>query len=132
MAEVVSFVDPAAALQKYLNVIDTNLTNVLTDPGDAGTVSVTNSGTLVLTTGGSGETRDLPDPTFVGQKIDVCLDVHGGGDVAINFDSDITDNGDNVLTFTAAGQAARLIGVQSGGSLAWRVLRGDNAAPTIS
>lgn len=132
MAEVVSFVDPAAALQKYLNAIDTNLTNVLTDPGDGNAVGVTNSGTLVLTTGGSGETRDLPDPTFVGQKIDICLDVHGGGNVAVNFDSDLDGGGGSVLTFTAAGQAVRLIGVQVGGGLAWRILRADNAVPTIS
>ena len=70
MAEVVSFTDPDAAFQKYLAAIDENLTAAITDPGAGGTISVANSGILLLA-GGTGGTWTLPAPTFVGQSMTI-------------------------------------------------------------
>lgn len=131
--EVVSFTNPGAALQKYLNTIDANLTNEITDPGNAGTIGVTNSGTLLLTSGVGAETRTLPSPTFVGQKMDICMDVDGGGNISVStvlgFDPAATND---TLVFSVAGQSARIYAVREGDALVWRVLRADFSEPTLS
>lgn len=134
MAEVVSFTDPGAAIQKYLNAIDAeDLTNQITDPGDGEAISVANSGTLVLTHTTGNATRTLAAPTFVGQKIDIVLSALTSGDVTVDtasgFDASSTND---LLVFDAAGESARIIGVQEGDALIWRVLRADNAVPTLT
>jgi hypothetical protein len=122
------------AYQGFLNGIDTNLATVIPDPGDGGTIDVSNSGTLLLTSGASNEGRDLPAPTFEGQRINVCFDVDGGGEVDIRTLTDGFDPGgtDNGLIFDAAGESARIYAVREGGTLVWRVLRADNSEPTLS
>lgn len=131
MAEVVSFVDPGAAFQKFLNAVDASLSVLIPDPGDAGTIDVSNSGVLLMTTAGV-ETRDLPPPTFLGQKIDLILDV-SAGPVTVSLTAGSFDDGTNTdLVWSSPPEACRIYAVQAGGVLAWRVLLGDAAEPTLA
>ncbi len=121
------------AFQGFLNEIDTNLTTLIPDPGEAGTIAVTNSGTLLLTTVSGVESRVLPPPSFVGQKIDISLNVNGGTSVNVTASSGFDPGGaSTTLNFSAVGQSARIYAVQEGGALVWRVLRADSSEPTLS
>lgn len=94
----------------------------ITDPGDAGAIPVTSSGVCNLTSGVSGETRTVAAPTFVGQTLTLCVDVDGGGDIAVDFAGDIDDSGNDIWTAGDAGDTVHVIGVHIGGSLRWRLL----------
>jgi hypothetical protein len=122
----------ATSYQNYLNQLDAS--NVLTDPGDGGTIPVTESGTLLMDCAGV-ETRTLPDPTFIGQRLDLVLNNNTGTSVAVTAASDLDSVSNSVLTYTVEGSAARLVGIQVDGSdLVWRVFpsEGVAAAPTLS
>lgn len=124
----------AAAFQAYLNFTDEGLTNQLTDPGDAGAIPVTTSGTLLMDCAGV-ETRTLPDPTFVGQRLDLCLDNNAGTSIAVTAASDLDSVGGTTLTYTVEGSCARLVGIQvDGTTLRWATFLpdGSGAAPVLS
>lgn len=135
--------DPAAALQNYLNQSEgasaggggAGLTtaNVIEDPGDGGTIDVSNNGILGLTHTTGIESRTLPDPAFAGQEIiiffDEDLDAYGGR-VDINADSDFS-SGDDRMEFDAVGQCVIFYGVQLFGALQWRIERAVNNEPFI-
>lgn len=95
---------------------------LIADPGDAGAISVATNGVCALTSGGSGETRTAGIPTFVGQEVTVCMDVDGGGDIAITFASDIGGAGEDVATFADAGDTLVLRGIRVGGVLRWIIV----------
>lgn len=99
---------------------------VIADPGDAGAIAVTKSGTCALTTA-DAETRTLAIPTFAGQVIDISLDVDGG-DAVITVAAAVNQTGNNTLTGADAGDHIRLVGVQVGGALVWRVAANDGWA----
>jgi hypothetical protein len=98
----------------------------LDDPGDTGTMPVNQSGFWDLVDGGGAETRTLPDPSFVGQIVDIFLSATGGGSIAITADSDIDQSGNNVMTFDTVGEHLRLIGIADGAATkAWRVVQAN-------
>lgn len=104
---------------------------VIADPGDAGAIPVTGSGTCLLTTGASGETRTLAIPTFVGQRLVIAHDVDGGGAAVVTVASEMNETGNNTMSFDDPGEAIELIAVRVSGALAWRgaVIGGG---PTLS
>lgn len=125
----------AASFQAYLNLVDIDLTNLLTDPGDAGAIPVTNSGTLLMDCASGAETRTLADPSFAGQKLDLVLNNNAGTSIAVTAASDLDSIGNTVLTFDTEGETARLVGIQVDGTdLVWRVFLcdGTSAAPALS
>lgn len=105
----------AAAARATLLLGDT-----ITDPGDAGAIAVTKSGTCNLTTGGAGETRTLAVPTFNGQRIALNLDVDGGGDCVITVASAYNQDGDTTITLNDAGDCVELVAVKIAGAFRWR------------
>lgn len=133
--------DAAAALKNYLNQTQgasaggggLETAHEITDPGDGGTIEVTNSGFLGLTHTTGNETRDLPDPTFLGQEIVIYLDQDldaYGGQIAILGNSSIAI-GDSNAFFDAVGQCIVYYAIQVGGNLRWRIERAVNNAPTL-
>lgn len=125
----------AASFQAYLNLVDIDLTNLLTDPGNGGAIPVANSGTLLMDCTSGAETRTLADPSFAGQKLDLVLNNNGGTSIAVTAASDLDSVGTSVLTFDAEGETARLVGIQIDGTdLVWRLFlcEGTGAAPLLS
>jgi len=98
------------------------------DPGDAGAIPVTRSGSVPLTIGAGAETRTLAIPTFIGQRLTIDADVIGGGSAAITAASAINQAGNTVMTFGALADFIALEAVQLGGILAWRVVANDGVA----
>lgn len=122
----------AASFQKYLNQLDPS--KLLTDPGDSGTIPVTESGTLLMDCVGV-ETRTLPNPVFIGQRLDLCLNNNSGTSIAVTAASDLDSVPNNILTYAVEGSCARLISIQVNGiDLVWRVFlsEGVSAAPVLS
>ncbi len=100
--------------------------NTIADPGDAAAIPVTLSGLCALTSGAVGETRTLPIPTKDNQQITLCMNVDGGGDIAVTVASDVTQTpGENVLTFSDAGEFITLQSIKIAGVRAWRILAND-------
>jgi hypothetical protein len=96
------------------------------DPGDAGAIPVTQSASVAITTAGA-ETRTLAIPTFIGQRLSICLDTDGG-DCVITVASAVNQTGNNTLTGADAGDHISLEAITVGGTLAWRVLANDGWA----
>ncbi len=94
--------------------------NTIADPGNAGAIPVTVSGVCNLTTGGAGETRTIANPTFLGQRIGLNLNVDGGGDCVVTFASGINVDGDTVVTLNDAGEYLEVSAVLIAAALRWR------------
>ena len=104
-----------------------DFTNAISDPGDAGAIAVTASGSVALVTAGA-ETRTLADPTFIGQTISLYLKTDGGNCVVTSA-SDVTNtSGENIMTFADVGDSVILIAIEDGSDLEWRQLQNDGAA----
>ena len=100
-------------------------TTAIADPGDAGAIPVTRTGSVAITTAGA-ETRTLADPSFIGQNLSISCDVYVG-DAVITAATAFNTTGNNTITLTAAGQALALTAVQVAGSLVWRAAFNDGA-----
>jgi len=105
------------------NTVHETLSAVITDPGDAGAIPVTASGSVSLVTA-DAETRTLADPTFVGQQLALALKTDGG-DCVVTAASPVNQTGNNTLTFGDAGDALTLVAVEVGAELNWRVVAND-------
>ncbi len=123
----------------YLASVAGDAGNVIVDPGDGEAIAPLVSGKLALTVASGVETRTLAAPTFVGQRLDVCLDVNSGTSVAITVARTLDSVGSTVLTFTTEGSGCRLVAISTGlleGSpdFEWRVFlcEGSSAAPAVS
>jgi hypothetical protein len=136
-ASAISILD-SAGLTGQLNV-ETALAEILAhvpaliaDPGDAGAIPVTRTGTCALTTTeAGGETRTLAIPTKAGQKLSISLDVDGG-DAVITVAAAINQTGNDTITLADAGDYIVLEGVQVAGALVWRVTENDGCALTTA
>jgi hypothetical protein len=100
----------------------------ITDPGDAGAVPVTRSGSCALTSGGTAETRTIAIPALAGITLDISLDVDGGGDVTITVAAAVNQTGNNTIVLADAGDHLRLAAVQVAGALVWRLVCNDGGA----
>ena len=100
---------------------------VIPDPGDAGTIEVSRSGYLELTSA-AVETRTLPDPQFRGQQLDIVF-ISDGGNCVVTASSAINQTGNNTITFADVGDHQRLVGVADGpvDSFEWREIANDGA-----
>lgn len=102
------------------------LTHALTDPGNAGAISVTKSGSLALTSAGA-ETRTLAIPTFKGQQIALYDDTHVGN-IVITSAQAINQAGNTIMTFGAVRDNCVLEAITIGGALRWQVIANDGVA----
>lgn len=100
------------------------------DPGDGADITVSSWSFIAMTTGASGETNTLANPTKAGQRLSLTLLSHGGGDRVITADTDINQASNDVMTFGAAGDSCTLESfmVGSAGSYRWRVIYNDGVA----
>lgn len=102
---------------------------LIPDPGNGGTIDVSRSGYLELTSAGA-ETRVLPDPTFRGQVLDIVFIVDGGN-VVITAASAVNQTGNNTLTWTDVGEHTRLVGAfNATDGWEWKTVCNDGAALT--
>lgn len=117
----------AAQVEAALAEIYPNIGGVqIADPGNATkAIPVTRSGVCAITTAGA-ETRTLAIPSFVGQRITLCLNVDGG-DCVITVASAINQAGNTTITLNDIGDTVALVGILRSGVRAWRVLVNDGA-----
>ena len=102
---------------------------VIADPGNAGTIDVSRSGYVELTSAGA-ETRTLPDPTFRGQILDIVFIVDAG-DCVVTASSAVNQTGNNTITFTDVGEHTRLVGAYNAtDGWEWKTIVNDGAALT--
>ena len=102
------------------------LENTIADPGDAGAIPVTASGTCPLVTAGA-ETRTLAIPTQVGRMLSLAFKTDGGNCV-ITVASPVNQANNNTLTFADAGDQLLLVAIDEGAALAWRIVCNDGVA----
>jgi len=105
------------------DILNAGLSNAIADPGDAGAIDVSRSGTCPLVTAGA-ETRTLAIPSFAGQQISLGLKTDGG-DCVVTAASGVNVAGNNTLTFDTAGEHILLAAIEVGAALAWRVVAND-------
>ena len=117
----------AAQVEAALAEIYPNIGGVqIADPGNSTkAIPVTRSGVCAITTAGA-ETRTLAIPSFVGQRITLCLNVDGG-DCVITVASAINQAGNTTITLNDIGDTVALVGILRSGARAWRVLVNDGA-----
>jgi hypothetical protein len=98
----------------------------IADPGDAGAIPVTKSGSVAITTTGVVDTRTLAIPGLAGITLAISLDVDAG-DAVITAAGTINTTGNNTITMADAGDIVVLTAVQVAGALVWRVVVADGA-----
>jgi hypothetical protein len=98
----------------------------ITDPGNAGAIPVTKSGSVAITTAGA-ETRTIAIPGLAGITIAISLNVDGG-DCVITAAAAVNQTGNNTITMGDAGDTIVLTAVLVGAALRWRVLVNDGCA----
>jgi predicted RecA/RadA family phage recombinase len=101
------------------------LSTVIADPGNAGAIPVTSTGRVAIVTAGS-ETRTLAAPTFAGQELLLYVKTDGGTCV-ITASAAVNQTGNNTITMADVNDSIRLVGIENGGSLVWRVAHNDGA-----
>lgn len=102
------------------------LTHALTDPGNAGAISVLKSGSLALTSAGA-ETRTLAIPTFKGQQIAIYCDTYVGNIVLTSAQA-LNQSGHTVATFGAVRDNFVLEAITVGAALRWQIIANDGVA----
>jgi hypothetical protein len=98
------------------------------DPGDGVAIPVSTGGSCALTVGAGVETRTLAIPAFIGQEMNMTLEVDGGGTIAVTVAAPFNVAGNTVITFGALAQYTHLKGVNSLGGLVWQLVVNDGPA----
>lgn len=102
------------------------LQNLIADPGNAGAIPVTATGTVLLTTAGA-ETRTIAAPTAVGIELLLNFETKVGNCV-VTVASTINATGNNTITFTTVGWSIKLVSVRTSVSaFRWAVEYTDGA-----
>lgn len=100
------------------------------DPGTGVAIPVTRSATVALTIGSAGaETNSLAIPSFLGQKLMICVDTVGTGTRAITAATGPINQATNtIMTFAQSRDAILLQAIKVGGALRWQVIANDGVA----
>lgn len=110
------------------------------DPGHGGRIDISRSGVVCLKTA-AAETRTLPIPNYVGQRLLLVFEKDGGDCVVTVTDGTanrgINVEADNTLTFADEGESIELVGIRVDGAYRWTVPNADTASagtngPTLS
>lgn len=101
--------------------------SVIADPGSVSqAIPVTRSGICGLTVSNAPEARTIDNPVVVGQQLLLYVaSIEEGGEVAVTAASPVNTEGNNTLTFDAAGQAITLRAIAQAGDLRWSVQGND-------
>lgn len=92
------------------------------DPGNAGTIRVIEDLQICeMTTGGSGETRTLANPTKAGLRFILRLLTDGGGDAVVTAANGLNVTGNTGATFADAGDLLSLISVTHTSGYRWEI-----------
>lgn len=102
------------------------LENAITDPGNAGAIPVTRTGRVALVSAGA-ETRTIAAPSFAGQELLLYMKTDGG-DITVTVATTVNEAGNNTIVFDNTGEACRLVAVEEGANLRWRLAAVDGAA----
>lgn len=103
-------------------------TNAIADVGTGAALPVTSSYFMPITTA-AAETNTLPIPTFVDQRISLCMIVRAVGDRVITSAQRINQAGNTIMTFGAVGDFIELKAISyTGGVLRWQVVANDGVA----
>jgi hypothetical protein len=94
----------------------------ITDPGNAGAIPVTTSGVCNMTSGASGQTRTLAAPTFQGERLELAMNVDGGGDIVVTVSAAFNQTSNTTITFNDAGDHVELVAVLIASALRWRIV----------
>ena len=95
----------------------------MADPGNAGRINVTKDLQICeMTTGASGETRTLVDPTKAGIRFVLRLLTDGGGDAVVTAAAGLNVTGNTVATFNDASDILSLMSVSTSSGYRWQVL----------
>lgn len=102
---------------------------ILGDPGDAGTIVVSQWGQVCPVVTATAETRTLAQPNRPGVQCAVALKTDGG-DLTLTVTGGYNADGDTSITFADAGDWVRFESIDVGGSYYWRVIaqEGTNVA----
>lgn len=95
----------------------------ITDPGNAGAIPVTRSGSVAITTA-EAETRTMAIPALADITIAMSFDVDVG-DCVITVAAAINMTGNNTITMAEPGDTIVLTAVQVAGALVWRMVVND-------
>jgi hypothetical protein len=90
------------------------------DPGNAGTIDTSKSGSLAIVTA-EAETRTLPDPDAVNQELYIYMQTDVG-DCVITTSSAYIQSGTTTFTLNDAGDTILLRGIKIGANLVWRLV----------
>ncbi len=104
---------------------DSPLRNVIADPGNAGAIPVTNTGSVQIVTAGA-ETRTLANPTYVGQQLAISMKTDAG-DCVITVAAAINATGNNTVTLNDAGDFLLLTAIENGANKRWKITANDGA-----
>ncbi len=106
------------------------LANDIADPGDAGAIPVTASGSVSIVTAGA-ETRTLADPPAgaIGRQIALSLDTDAG-DCVLTAASPVNQAANNTLTLDAVGETVVLTAIEIAGAPKWRITANDGVGLT--
>lgn len=122
-----AYVDTLMVKTTALTVnVNESISQVVADPGNAGTIDAATSGHVAIVTAGS-ETRVLADPQFAGQELLLYVKTDGGTAV-VTADTAVNQTGNNTITMADVNDSIRLNAVESGANLVWRVVYTDGAA----
>lgn len=103
------------------------LNNIVADPGNVTkAIPVTASGRVALVTAGA-ETRTLAAPTFAGQELLLAFKTDGG-DCVVTCATGLNQTGNNTATFNDAGDILRMVAIEVGANLRWRITANDTVA----
>lgn len=104
---------------------------ILQDPGDAGTIKVTNQFQICEMTTAAAETRTVKRPDRSGIIFTLRL-YTDGGDATVTFTGGINADGDTVVTFADAGDFVQVISVKASATTwRWQVMPGTAITPTV-
>jgi hypothetical protein len=100
---------------------------ILTDPGNAGTIRASADLQICeMTSGASGETRSLANPTKPGIRLVLRLKTDGGGNVVVTAANGYNIAGETDATFADASDFLSLISVTvSAGVHRWEIMEGN-------
>lgn len=119
---------PDVLLGDFINALYPTIHTDIADPGNAGAIPVTRSGTCRLVTTGA-ETRTVAAPADAGMRLALYFQTDGG-DCVITFAGDFNAAGNNVLTHDTAGEVVVFESVYiAEDTLAWRLVANPEATP---
>jgi len=115
----------ASGAAAWVRIAPDNVMHVITDPGNAGAIPATQSGSCKIVSAGA-ETRTLAIPTFAGQKLSLYMDTDGG-DCVITSAQRINVAGNTTITLNDAGDIINLEAIRIANALRWQVVLNTTA-----